>query len=102
MKRIQEKTKNSNQKVINPKKRKRQHTHKEELEEEVRILEEVEPELKIEDKEEDSQDIISFRGEESMEENNSQEESQQKASEIKEVPSRFENIVWSEDKFPKK
>ena len=56
----------------------------------------------IEDKEEDSQDIISFRGEESMEENNSQEESQQKASEIKEVPSRFENIVWSEDKFPKK
>ena len=24
------------------------------------------------------------------------------ASEIKEVQSKFENIVWSEDKFPKK
>ena len=36
------------------------------------------------------------------EENNNIEESQQKASEIKEVQSKFENIVWSEDKFPKK
>ena len=35
-------------------------------------------------------------------ENNNIEESQQKASEIKEVQSKFENIVWSEDKFPKK
>mgnify|MGYP003315206566 CR=1 FL=1 len=25
-----------------------------------------------------------------------------KASEIKEVHNKFENIVWSEDKFPKK
>ena len=41
----QEKNKSSNQKVINPKKRKRPHTHKEEIEDEVRSLEEVEPEL---------------------------------------------------------
>ena len=43
-----------------------------------------------------------FRSDETTEENNNIEESQQKASEIKEVQSKFENIVWSEDKFPKK
>ena len=48
----QEKNKSSNQKVINPKKRKRPHTHKEEIEDEVRSLEEVEPEAEIEVKEE--------------------------------------------------
>ena len=97
----QEKNKSSNQKVINPKKIKRPHTHKEEIEDEVRSLEEVEPEAEIEVKEDDSKDIITFRGDETTEENNI-EESQQKASEIKEVQSKFENIVWSEDKFPKK
>ena len=56
----------------------------------------------IEVKEDDSKDIITFRGDETTEENNNIEESQQKASEIKEVQSKFENIVWSEDKFPKK
>ena len=98
----QEKTKNSNQKVTNPKKRKRPHVHSEELEDEVRNLEEVEPEVEIEVKEDDDQDIITFRGEENIEEDNNQNECQLKASEIKEVQSRFENIVWSEDKFPKK
>ena len=98
----QEKNKSSNQKVINPKKRKGPHTHKEEIEDEVRSLEEVEPEAEIEVKEDDSKDIITFRGDETTEENNNIEESQQKASEIKEVQSKFENIVWSEDKFPKK
>ena len=98
----QEKTKNSNQKVTNPKKRKRPHVHNEELEDEVRNLEEVEPEVEIEVKEDDDQDIITFRGEENIEEDNNQNECQLKASEIKEVQSRFENIVWSEDKFPKK
>ena len=98
----QEKTKNSNQKVTNPKKRKRPHVHNEELEDEVRNLEEVEPKVDIEVKEDDDQDIITFRGEENIEEDNNQNECQLKASEIKEVQSRFENIVWSEDKFPKK
>ena len=50
----------------------------------------------------EGKDIITFRGDETTEENNNIEESQQKASEIKEVQSKFENIVWSEDKFPKK
>ena len=59
-------------------------------------------EAEIEVKEDDSKDIITFRGDETTEENNNIEESQQKASEIKEVQSKFENIVWSEDKFPKK
>ena len=98
----QEKTKNSNQKVTNPKKRKRPHVHNEELEDELRNLEEVEPKVDIEVKEDDDQDIITFRGEENIEEDNNQNECQLKASEIKEVQSRFENIVWSEDKFPKK
>src|SRR5699024_2145397 len=78
----QEKSKNPNQKATNPKKRKRPHVHSEELE--------------------DDQYIITFRGEENIEEDNNQNECQLKASEIKEVQSRFENIVWSEDKFPKK
>ena len=98
----QEKSKNPNQKVTNPKKRKRPHVHNEELEDEVRNLEEVEPKVDIEVKEDDDQDIITFRGEENIEEDNNQNECQLKASEIKEVQSRFENIVWSEDKFPKK
>ena len=98
----QEKAKNSNQKVTNPKKRKRPHVHNEELEDEVRNLEEVEPKVDIEVKEDDDQDIITSRGEENIEEDNNQNECQLKASEIKEVQSRFENIVWSEDKFPKK
>ena len=98
----QEKSKNPNQKATNPKKRKRPHVHSEELEDEVRNLEEVEPEVEIEVKEDDDQDIITFRGEENIEEDNNQNECQLKASEIKEVQSRFENIVWSEDKFPKK
>ena len=63
---------------------------------EVRNLEEVEPEVEIEVKEEDSQDIITFRGEEKIEENNSQEESQQKASEIKEVQSRISRILFGQ------
>ena len=96
-----EKTKSSNQKIINPKKRKRPNIHKEEIEDEVRSLEEVEPEIEIEAKDDNSEDIISFRGDENTEENN-MEKSQQKVSEIKEVKSKFENIVWSEDKFPKK
>lgn len=95
-----EKTKNSNQKIINPKKRKRPHNHKEEIKDEVRNLDKVEPKLETEVKEE-SQDIITFRGNENPVGNNN-EQYQQKASEIKEVKGKFENIVWSEDKFPKK
>lgn len=83
------------------KKRKRPHVQNEYLEEEVRNLEAVEPEIDIEVNEEDSQDMITFRGDECIEENNNQEQSQEKASEIKELQSKFENIVWSEDKFPK-
>jgi len=96
-----EKSKTSNQKIINPKKRKRPNMHKEEIEDDVRTLEEVEPEVQIETKENNNEDIITFRGNENNEEYNI-EEPIQKVSEIKEVKSKFENIVWSEDNFPKK
>ena len=46
----------------------------EEIEDEVRSLEEVEPEAEIEVKEDDSKDIITFRGDETTEENNNIEE----------------------------
>ena len=96
-----EKSKTSNQKIINPKKRKRPNMYKEEIEDEVRNLEEVEPEVQIETKENNNEDIITFRGNENTKEYNV-EEPIQKVSEIKEVKSKFENIVWSEDNFPKK
>ena len=96
-----EKSKTSNQKIINPKKRKRPNMHKEEVEDDARLLEEVEPEVQIETKENNNEDIITFRGNENNEEYNI-EEPIQKVSEIKEVKSKFENIVWSEDNFPKK
>ena len=75
--------------------------YKEEIEDEVRNLEEVEPEVQIETKENNNEDIITFRGNENTKEYNI-EEPIQKVSEIKEVKSKFENIVWSEDNFPKK
>ena len=96
-----EKSKTSNKKTINPKKRKRPNMYKEEIEDEVRNLEEVEPEVQIETKENNNEDIITFRGNENTKEYNI-EEPIQKVSEIKEVKSKFENIVWSEDNFPKK
>lgn len=95
-----EKSKTSNQKIINPKKRKRPNMYKEEIED-VRLLEEVEPEVQIEIKENNNEDIITFRSNENTQEYNI-EEPIQKVSEIKEVKSKFENIVWSEDNFPKK
>ena len=39
---------------------------------------------------------------EDIEENRDEELIQSKAVEVKEIQSKFENLVWSEDKFPKK
>ena len=95
-----EKTKNSSQKSTNPKKRKRPYTNKEKLQDEARNLDDVESKVETDIKG-DSQDIITFRGNENTLENNN-EQYHKKASEIKEVHGKFEKIVWSEDKFPKK
>ena len=46
--------------------------------------------------------VKSFRGSEDIEENRDEELIQSKAVEVKEIQSKFENLVWSEDKFPKK
>ena len=97
---MQENNKSKKQKVINPKKRKR--PQKEDINDDVRYIEEVEPEIENSSKDDDNEDIISFRGSEDIEENRDEELIQSKAVEVKEIQSKFENLVWSEDKFPKK
>lgn len=94
------KTKDSNKKTIN-KKRKRPNIDKQETEDEVRNIDDKTFKSEIEIKE-NNEDTTTFRGNENIIIESPNEEYNKKASEIKEVHNKFENIVWSEDKFPKK
>ncbi len=85
--------KNSNKKVMGTKRR-RKNLKEDVKEDDVRNAVEENVEVEENIKLPSNKDNISFRSEEEVTEN--------KAEEIKEIKSKFENIVWSEDNFPKK